>query len=96
MLRLQAAKLPATVLAYMPRLRNRTSAQSAKVMRSLSSKAALREWINAAVRQAFPFLGSDAAVVRPASDVLLQWILVHGSALIFLSETSAERFLGRY
>ena len=55
MLRLQAAKLPATVLAYMPRLRNRTSAQSAKVMRSLSSKAALREWINAAVRQASHF-----------------------------------------
>ena len=55
MLRLQTAKLPATVMAFSAMITSSNFALSAKVCFPRNSKAVLQEWGNAAVRQAFPF-----------------------------------------
>ena len=74
MLRLQTAKLPATVLAFLSRLRYANFALSAKVCCLRNSKAVLQEWDNAAVRQALPFCGVDRQAEARFHLVLLQWV----------------------
>ena len=95
MFRLQTAKLPATVLAYLPRLRNQTLWQAQKFVSHATAKLFCGIELMLLLSKHSQF-AREAAVVSPASLSFTSVGLTPRKCTFSRRKTVQKRFLNRY